>query len=59
MHGVPHAARLGALPAAVELVLVRLPDALHELWEQCGDARFEVAKVEDRRGDVVQTDRGA
>jgi flavin-dependent dehydrogenase len=29
-----------------------------ELWAQCGDARFEVAKVEDRRGDVVRTDRG-
>ena len=28
LHGVPHAARLRALPAAVELVLVRLPDAL-------------------------------
>ena len=29
-----------------------------ELWAQCGDARFEVAKVEGRRGDVVRTDRG-
>jgi flavin-dependent dehydrogenase len=29
-----------------------------ELWAQCGDARFEVAKVEDRRGDTVRTDRG-
>ena len=28
VHGVPHAARLGALPAAVELVGVRLPHAL-------------------------------
>jgi flavin-dependent dehydrogenase len=28
------------------------------LWEQCGDARFEVAKVEARRGDTVVTDRG-
>ena len=28
VHGVPHAARLRPLPAAVELVLVRLPDAL-------------------------------
>jgi flavin-dependent dehydrogenase len=27
------------------------------LWEQC-DARFEIAKVTGRRGDVVQTDRG-
>jgi len=29
----------------------------HELWEQC-DARFEVAKVDGRRGDAVLTDRG-
>ena len=29
----------------------------HELWEQA-DARFEVAKVERRDGDVVRTDRG-
>jgi flavin-dependent dehydrogenase len=28
------------------------------LWEQCGDARFEIAKVEGRAGDVVRTDRG-
>ena len=27
------------------------------LWEQC-DARFEIAKVERRRGEVVETDRG-
>ncbi|HKH19194.1 MAG TPA: NAD(P)/FAD-dependent oxidoreductase, partial [Solirubrobacteraceae bacterium] len=29
----------------------------HELWEQA-DARFEVAKVEHRRGTEVRTDRG-
>jgi menaquinone-9 beta-reductase len=29
----------------------------HELWDQC-DARFEVAKVERRRGELVETDRG-
>ncbi len=29
-----------------------------ELWAQCGDARFAIAKVEHRRGDVVATDRG-
>jgi flavin-dependent dehydrogenase len=29
-----------------------------ELWAQCGDARFEVAKAEDRRDEVVRTDRG-
>ena len=29
-----------------------------ELWAQCGDARFEIAKVERRRGRVVETDRG-
>jgi flavin-dependent dehydrogenase len=28
------------------------------LWEQCGTARFEVAKVESRTGEVVHTDRG-
>jgi flavin-dependent dehydrogenase len=28
------------------------------LWEQCGDAEFDVAKVHDRTGDVVRTDRG-
>ena len=34
------------------------PTLCHELWDQA-DARFEVAKVERRRGDVVETDRGA
>jgi menaquinone-9 beta-reductase len=29
-----------------------------ELWAQCGEARFEVAKVENRRYEVVRTDRG-
>jgi menaquinone-9 beta-reductase len=29
------------------------------LWEQCGGAVFETAKVEARVGDVVRTDRGA
>ena len=28
-----------------------------ELWAQC-DARFEIAKVKSRRGDIVRTDRG-
>jgi menaquinone-9 beta-reductase len=28
------------------------------LWEQCGDAVFETAKVEGRDGDVIHTDRG-
>jgi flavin-dependent dehydrogenase len=28
------------------------------LWEQCGDARFETAKVERRDGQSVVTDRG-
>src|SRR3954470_14927285 len=28
------------------------------LWEQCGDARFDHAKVEGRTGSVVHTDRG-
>jgi flavin-dependent dehydrogenase len=29
-----------------------------ELWEQCGDARFEIAKVQGRTGRTVHTDRG-
>ncbi len=29
------------------------------LWEQCGDARFEHAKVERRDGGTIVTDRGA
>jgi flavin-dependent dehydrogenase len=28
------------------------------LWEQCGDARFDIAKVEGRTGSTVLTDRG-
>jgi digeranylgeranylglycerophospholipid reductase len=28
------------------------------LWAQCGQARFETAKVQGRSGDVVHTDRG-
>ena len=28
------------------------------LWEQCGEAEFETAKVESRTGQVVRTDRG-
>src|SRR5919205_79450 len=28
------------------------------LWEQCGDAVFETAKVDGRTGSVVHTDRG-
>jgi menaquinone-9 beta-reductase len=28
------------------------------LWEQCGDAEFETAKVDGRTRDVVHTDRG-
>jgi menaquinone-9 beta-reductase len=28
------------------------------LWEQCGDAAFETAKVDGRTGNVVHTDRG-
>jgi len=29
-----------------------------ELWAQCDGARFEIAKVEGRSGETVQTDRG-
>ena len=29
-----------------------------ELWEQCGGARFEIAKVVSRSGHTVRTDRG-
>jgi flavin-dependent dehydrogenase len=28
------------------------------LWQQCGDAEFDTAKVEGRTGNVVHTDRG-
>ena len=35
----PHGTR--ALPAALELVGLRLPRLCELLWEQCGDARFE------------------
>ena len=45
VHGVPHAARLGPLPAALELVELRLQELCHALWEQT-DARFEIAKVQ-------------
>jgi flavin-dependent dehydrogenase len=34
------------------------PTLCRELWAQCGEARFAIAKVEHRRGDVVVTDRG-
>ena len=49
MHGVPHAARLGALPAAVELVELRLPRAVPARCGRRRDARFEIAKVERSR----------
>src|SRR5919199_1192090 len=29
-----------------------------ELWNQCGDAEFDIAKVDGRTGNVVHTDRG-
>jgi flavin-dependent dehydrogenase len=29
-----------------------------ELWAQCGDARFAIAKIAGREGDTVHTDRG-
>jgi menaquinone-9 beta-reductase len=28
------------------------------MWEQCGDAEFETAKVDGRSGNVIHTDRG-
>jgi flavin-dependent dehydrogenase len=34
------------------------PQLCELLWEQCGDATFDIAKVEGRAGDVVHTDRG-
>jgi len=34
------------------------PELCRLLWEQCGDARFEHAKVERRTGFTVHTDRG-
>src|SRR6478735_9853498 len=35
------------------------PELCRLLWEQCGDAEFDIAKVDAREGDVVRTDRGA
>jgi flavin-dependent dehydrogenase len=35
------------------------PQLCELLWQQCGDATFDIAKVESRRsGEVVHTDRG-
>jgi flavin-dependent dehydrogenase len=34
------------------------PELCALLWEQCGDATFETAKVDGRTGSVVHTDRG-
>jgi flavin-dependent dehydrogenase len=34
------------------------PQLCDLLWEQSGNAEFETAKVSDRTGDVVRTDRG-
>ena len=59
-------ARVGAVPAAVELDGFRLPHAVRRrCGTQCGEARFETAKVEGRRpgpdgaaGRSVVTDRG-
>src|SRR5690348_12984769 len=34
------------------------PQLCELLWEGCGDATFDIAKVESRAGDVVTTDRG-
>ena len=28
------------------------------MWEQCGDAQFETAKIDGRTGNVIHTDRG-
>ena len=44
VHGVPHAARLDALPAALELVELRLPDALP------GAVRADRRPLRDREG---------
>src|SRR3954447_23939710 len=34
------------------------PELCRLLWEQCGDATFETAKVDGRSGFTVRTDRG-
>ena len=44
VHGLPHAARLGALPAAVELVELRLPRAVR------GALRADRRPLRDRQG---------
>ena len=63
VHGVPHAARLGALPAAVELVLVRLPHALPRAVGAGGRAlrgrARNVAEAAPRRSPGASARRGA
>ncbi len=54
VHGLPHAARLGAVPAAVELVGVRLPDALPRA---VGPVRGRALR--DRQGRAPERQHGA
>src|SRR4051812_27474431 len=52
----PRVSRRWALPFTFSTFDYR--ELCRLLWEQCGDATFETAKVEGRTGDVVHTDRG-
>jgi menaquinone-9 beta-reductase len=52
----PHASARYRLPWSWSSFDYR--ELCRELWEQCEGVQFEIAKVESRRGDAVQTDRG-
>src|SRR4051794_27068538 len=54
--GTPHGAYRYRLPWSWSSFDYR--ELCQELWAQCGDARFETAKVEHRTADGVITDRG-
>jgi flavin-dependent dehydrogenase len=54
--GTPHGSYRYALPWSWSSFDYRT--LCRELWEQCGDARFETAKVEHRTAAGVLTDRG-
>ena len=58
MHGVPHAARLGALPAALELVELRLPRALPGALGADATPASRSPRSRAATGAAVRTDRG-
>lgn len=54
--GTPHGAWRYELPWSWQAF--DYPTLCHELWEQCGDARFACATVHERTPGGVRTDRG-